>query len=62
MENENNTVINNKVLVKSIALYACDVWAKTKTEKNKLVTFKRKILRRIFSPKNTLRDFELRTN
>lgn len=51
MENENNVVINIKVLVKPIALYACDLWVKSKTDENKLITFKRKILKRIFSTK-----------
>lgn len=30
MENENNVIINIKVLVKPIALYACDLWVKNK--------------------------------
>jgi hypothetical protein len=52
-----------KVLIRLVALYACGAWATTNTDGNRLATFERKILRRIFGPKrNTLGDFELRTN
>jgi len=52
-----------KVLIRPVALYACGAWATTKTDENRLATFERKILRKIFGPKrNALEDFELRTN
>jgi hypothetical protein len=52
-----------KVLIRPVVLYACGAWATTKTDENRLATFKRKVLRKIFGPKrNTLGDFELRTN
>ncbi|KAL4098105.1 hypothetical protein QTP88_022774 [Uroleucon formosanum] len=52
-----------KVLIRPVALYACGAWATTVTDENRLATFERKVLRRIFGPKrNALGDFELRTN
>jgi len=52
-----------KVLIRPVALYACGAWATTMTDENRLATFERKVLRRIFGPKrNALGDFKLRTN
>lgn len=52
-----------KVLVRLIALYACSVWATTKSDELKLAIFERKILRRIYGPKiNNEGKYETRTN
>ncbi|KAL4113550.1 hypothetical protein QTP88_017159 [Uroleucon formosanum] len=52
-----------KVLIRPVALYACGAWATTVTDENRLATFERKVLRKIFgSKRNALGDFELRTN
>jgi len=52
-----------KALVKSIVLYTCGVWASTKIDEKKM-TFERKILWRIFGPKNNTEnnEYERRTN
>lgn len=48
--------------MRPVALYAYGAWVTTKTDENRLVTFERKIFRKIFGPKwNTQGDFELRT-
>jgi len=53
-----------KVLVRPIALYACEVWPSTKTDEKKLAIFERKILRQIFGPKKNeeTNEYERRTN
>jgi len=52
-----------KVLIKPIVLYACETWATTKTDENKLGVFERKILRQIYGlKKNDVGEFEVRTN
>jgi hypothetical protein len=53
-----------KVLVRPIVLYACAAWASTKADEKKLMTFERKILRRIFGPKKNTEnnEYERRTN
>jgi hypothetical protein len=47
-----------------IATYACDTWASTKVDEEKLAIFERKILRRIYGPvfNVNLRVFERRRN
>jgi len=52
-----------KVLIRPIALYACETWATTKMDEKKLGVLERKILRKIFGPKNNEDgEFEIRTN
>jgi hypothetical protein len=44
-------------------LYTCGAWASTKADEKKLMTFKRKILRRIIGPKKNTEnnEYERRT-
>jgi len=52
-----------KVLIRPILLYACETWATTKTDENKLGVFERKILRKMYElKKNNVGEFEVRTN
>jgi len=52
-----------KVLIRLIALYACETWATTKMDEKKLGVLERKILRKIFGlKKNEGGEFEIRTN
>jgi len=53
-----------KVLVRPIALYACEVWPSTKTDEKKLAIFERKVLRQIYGAKKNeeTNEFERRTN
>jgi len=41
-----------KVLIRPIALYACETWATTKMDDKKLGVLERKILRKMFGQKN----------
>lgn len=53
-------IILYKILV---GLYARGSWASTKSDKNKLIVFERKSLRRIFKPKkNDESEYEIRSN
>ncbi|KAL4083745.1 hypothetical protein QTP88_029061 [Uroleucon formosanum] len=52
-----------EVLIRPIVLYACETWATTEMDENKLGVFERKILRKIYGPKkNDVGEFEVRTN
>ena len=44
-----------KVLIRPIALYACEIWAATKMDEKKLGILERKILRKIFWTKKERR-------
>lgn len=52
-----------KVLVRPVAFHDYDAWTTTKTDENKLATFERMVLKRIFGPRSNIRgEFELRRN
>jgi hypothetical protein len=53
-----------KVMIRSIALYACETWATTKTDEQNLVRFERKVLRQIFGHRRNQNtgEYERRKN
>jgi len=38
-------------MIRPIAIYACETWATTKIDEQKLARFERKVLRQIFGPR-----------
>lgn len=53
-----------KVMIRPIAIYACETWATTKTDEQKLARFERKVLRQIFGPRRNQNtgEYERREN
>jgi len=53
-----------KVLIRPVVLYTCGAWVSTKSDEKRLLTFERKILRRIYGPKRNEEEniYERRTN
>jgi hypothetical protein len=53
-----------KVMIRPIALYACETWATTKTVEQNLARFERKVLRQIFGPRRNQNtgEYERRKN
>lgn len=49
-----------KVLVRPVALYACSVWAMTKSDELKFAISERKILRRIYGPQKKTTQVNMR--
>ncbi|VVC41756.1 Hypothetical protein CINCED_3A016126 [Cinara cedri] len=51
-------------MIRPIALYSCETWATTKTDKQNLARFERKVLRQIFGPRRNQNtgDYEQRKN
>lgn len=55
--------LSNKLLIRTVVLYACGAWASTKLNEKILLIFERKILYRIYGPKrNEENIYERRTN
>uniref|UniRef100_A0A1B0DKU4 Histone H2A n=1 Tax=Phlebotomus papatasi TaxID=29031 RepID=A0A1B0DKU4_PHLPP len=52
-----------KTLVRPVVTYSCESWTITKADENKLASFERKILRRIFGPvEETAGNWRIRRN
>jgi hypothetical protein len=49
-------VIIYKVLVRPVALYASSTWVTTKSDEKKLEVFERKILKKIFGQRKTMKE------
>lgn len=49
-------------LIKPVLLYGCETWATAKNDENKMGTFKREVLRRIYEPINDNGNWRTRHN
>jgi len=56
--------VQNSKYMRPIVMYACETWSSTQGDKEKLQSFERKILRKIYGSvyNNDLERFERRTN
>jgi len=53
-----------RTLIRPVVMYGCEVWTLRKSDQNRLLIFKRKILRRIFGPciDETTGEWRIRKN
>ena len=55
-------IILNKTLIRPVVSYGAEAWTLTKKEEQALLTFERKIFRRIYGPKYENGEWKSRTN